>query len=146
MLRSLLKKDIKLIFTNKTNFALLLVLPIMLILVFGFALDNYMSGNYNTFDDGKILYYEEDPSEEMQSKFAEISQLITQKTGVIFEEINNYEEAKRKVEKSEAFAVVKITGDIFTTLDHRLTSLRVEKLCDHYFLNCLQAYQKQMYM
>lgn len=113
MLRSLLKKDIKLIFTNKTNFALLLVLPIMLILVFGFALDNYMSGNYNTFDDGKVLYYEEDPSEEMQSKFAEISQLIAQKTGVIFEEINNYEEAKRKVEKSEAFAVVKITGDHF---------------------------------
>lgn len=113
MLRSLLKKDIKLIFMNKSNVAFLLVLPIMLILVFGFAMNNYMSGDYNTFDDGKVLYYENDPSEEMQSKFVEIAELITQKTGVIFEQTDNYKEAKKKVEKSEAFAVIKINRNNF---------------------------------
>lgn len=113
MFLRLLKKDCRLFFMNKSNAVLMLLIPPLLILLFGFTLDNYMSGDFKTFDDGKVLYFEENASQEILDRFNAITVDITAETGVTFEQTDDYEKAKQMVEKSEAFAVIKITENAF---------------------------------
>lgn len=113
MFISLLKKDFKLFLLNKTNVAIMLGIPILLILMFGFTLENYMSGDYGTFDDGKVFYYNDDASQGALEKCDYIAGEIEASTGVAFEEITDYEKARKAVEEREAFAVIRILGDDF---------------------------------
>lgn len=113
MFISLLKKDFKLFLLNKSNVAIMLGIPILLILVFGFTLENYMNGDYGTFDAGKVFYYNDNASLAALEEFDYIAGEIEAATDVTFEEITDYEKAQKDVEQSEGFAVIRISRDDF---------------------------------
>ena len=94
MFRLLLKKELKVFFTNKGNLAFMLFLPILMISIFSVALGNYIKADYGTFEEGKVLYYEEDASAEIMNRFWIITDKIADATGVTFEQTDDYEKAQ----------------------------------------------------
>lgn len=110
----LLKKEIKVFFTNKGNLAFMVILPIFLIAIFSFALGSYVEADYNTFDDGKVLYCYTETTDNMIESFQAISSEITASTGVTFEKTDNFEDAKKDVDSSKAYGVINVGADMFT--------------------------------
>lgn len=113
MFRLLLKKELKVFFTNKGNLAFMLFLPILMISIFSVALGNYIKADYGTFEEGKVLYYEEDASAEIMNRFWIITDKIADATGVTFEQTDDYEKAQEAVEASKAYGVIRITEEGF---------------------------------
>lgn len=74
---------------------------------------SYMDGNFGTFDDCKVLYYEAEPTLEILETFDQVSAQIAEKTGAVFEQTDDYTEAQKQVERSEAVAVIKLEADGF---------------------------------
>ena len=114
-----MKKEIKCFFSSKGNLLFMFAMPILLITVFSFALKDYISAEYNTFSEGKVYYYVEDKgfkesennSDNVSNKvveFEQISKEISQKLGVRFEEVFDYQNAKAGVESSKAYGLITI--------------------------------------
>ena len=106
MLGVILKKELKAFFTNKGNLVFMFLLPILLISIFSFALGDYVKAEYGTFENGKMLYYNDNASSEMSEKFALISEKINSATGVTFEQVADIQSAKEQVESSEAYGLI----------------------------------------
>lgn len=111
MFPAIFKKDFKLALSNPMHIGIIAIYPIIIIVVFGFTMRNNMDNNYGTFDNAKVFYYRDNASEEMLSKFTEISEIISDKIDVEFEEISDYDKACDEVESSKAYAVIKIEAD-----------------------------------
>ena len=47
-------KEIKVFFTSRGNLLFMFVMPLLLITIFSFALRDYISADYGTFDDGRV--------------------------------------------------------------------------------------------
>ena len=105
----LLKKELKVFFTSKSNLVFMVLLPILMISIFGIALDDYVQGDYGTFEDGRLLYIAETSSAERLAEYNRIADKITAATGVVSEQAENAETAKQEVESSRAFGAVTIT-------------------------------------
>lgn len=114
MLYIMLKKEIKLFFSNKTNLIFMFAMPLVIVSIFSFCLQSYMDTDYGTFDDGKVFFVDQDASEKLQSQFNLLSIQITNATGVVFEQVNDYDDAMKRVELSEAFSVIRLSGDDMT--------------------------------
>ncbi|MCM1543311.1 MAG: ABC transporter permease [Blautia sp.] len=106
-------KELKKYFSSKINILFLFLLPVIFVTFFSFALENYIDSNYDTFEDGKIFYFTGNADAGHLEKFTDISGKIASSTGVVFEEVSDFEAAKTDVEQSKAFAVINITGDGF---------------------------------
>ena len=106
-------KELKKYFSNKVNILFLFLLPVIFVTFFSYALENYIASDYDTFEDGKILYYTENADTGHLDKFTDISEKIASSTGATFEEVSDLEAAKADVEQSKAFAVINITADGF---------------------------------
>jgi ABC-2 type transport system permease protein len=102
------KKELKTFFSNKGNLLFMVLLPILLISVFSFALGDYIKGDYGTFDEGKVYYYVDDQGTELCKRFEEISGEITESTGVEFVEVTDLRQARKDVEESKAYGVITI--------------------------------------
>lgn len=113
MFFSILKKDFMMALSSPLHIGITAIFPIIIIIVFGFTMRNYMDNDYGTFDNAKVFYYCDNASEEMLSKFFEISEIISDKIGVEFEEKFDYDEARDEVEASKAYSVIKIAADGF---------------------------------
>ena len=105
----LLKKELKVFFTSKSNLVFMVLLPILMISIFGIALDDYVQGDYGTFEHGRLLYIAETSSAQRLAEYNRIADKITAATGVVSEQAENAETAKREVESSRAFGAVTIT-------------------------------------
>ena len=110
MLIKLLKKELKVFFTNKGNLIFMTVLPIAMVLIMSVCLENYMDSNYGTFDDVTIFYYKDNPSAEIEKQFLSLSEKINTATGAEFEEVSDYENAKKGVDKSKGVGIVTLNG------------------------------------
>lgn len=106
-------KELKKYFSNRINILFLFLLPILFVTFFSYALENYIGGDYDTFEDGKVFYYTGNADTEYLDKFTVISEKIASSTGVVFEEVSDLEAAKADVEQSKAFAVISINADGF---------------------------------
>ena len=113
MLGVILKKELKAFFTNKGNLVFMFLLPILLISIFSFALGDYVKAEYGTFENGKMLYYNDNASAEMSEKIALISEKINSATGVTFEQVADIQSAKKQVESSEAYGLITVTDSGF---------------------------------
>lgn len=113
MFSALFKKDFKLILKSPLCVVMVIVIPLLIILIFGFTMKNYMNCDFGTFDNSKVLYYIDNASSEAVEKFTDASEKISEKTGAEFKEISDYDSAKESVNKSEAVGVIKISGDLF---------------------------------
>lgn len=113
MFFSILKKDFKLALSNPLHIFIVLIIPLLVIVMFGFTMKNYMSGNYGTLDDAKLFYVNDGATEDNLKKFSEIEEIMNSKLGVEFEEVSDYSKACDDVEASKAFGVIKITSDGF---------------------------------
>ena len=113
MLGVILKKELKAFFTNKGNLVFMFLLPILLISIFSFALGDYVKAEYGTFENGKMLYYNDNASPEMSEKFALICEKINSATGVTFEQVADIQLAKIQVESSEAYGLITVTDSGF---------------------------------
>ncbi len=114
MFFSLLKKDFKLALSNPLHILIVFIIPLLVIVLFGFTMENYMSGNYGTLDDAKLFYINDSASAENLERFSEIEDTMKEKIGVEFEEVSDYSKACNDVEKSKAFGVVRITSEGFS--------------------------------
>lgn len=109
MFRVILRKELKAFFSNKGNLVFMVFLPILLISIFSFALGDYMQADYNTFDNGRVLYFIDTSSQKQMANFDDIAAQITDVTGVVFESVSNLADAEAQVQASEAYGVVTIT-------------------------------------
>ena len=109
----ILKKELKAFFTNKGNLVFMFLLPILLISIFSFALGDYVKAEYGTFENGRVLYYNDNASAEMSERFALISAKINSATGVKFEQVADIQSAKKQVESSDAYGLITVTNSGF---------------------------------
>jgi len=107
------KKELKAFFTNKGNLVFMVLLPVLLISIFSFALGDYVKAEYGTFDNGKVLYFTENASEKMVESFKLISEEIKNATNVDFLQVTDVQQAKEQVETSEAFGLITVTDSGF---------------------------------
>lgn len=103
------KKELKAFFSNKGNLIFMILLPIVLISIFSLALGDYIRGDYKTFDNGKVFYYQDNSSMEYVQEFERIKSEISESTGVAFIEVTDLPKAEKAVEESEAYGVITIT-------------------------------------
>ncbi len=103
-----LVKEIRVFFTSKGNLLFMLLMPILLISLFGYALKDYVKGDYQTFEGGKVFYLADHAEKQKVNEFTGISERITMALGVKFEEVSDYEDAVKRVEGSEAYGIVTI--------------------------------------
>lgn len=101
-------KEIKVFFTSKGNLLFMFVMPLLLITIFSFALRDYISADYGTFDDGRVYYYLSAQNEARIDEFEKIREKMTGAIGISFEQVYDYEEACRRVESSKAYGVITI--------------------------------------
>ena len=87
----LLKKELRVFFTSKSNLVFMVLLPILMISIFGIALDDYVQGDYGTFENGRLLYIAETSSADRLAEYNRIANKITAATGVISEQAENAE-------------------------------------------------------
>ena len=113
MLGVILKKELKAFFTNKGNLVFMFLLPILLISIFSFALGDYVKAEYGTFDGGRVLFVDNDASQDTADRFARIKEQLSASTGVTFEQVTDIPTAKKQVETSEAFGLITITEQGF---------------------------------
>lgn len=104
----ILKKEFRAFFGNKGTLVVMTALPLLLLLIFGYALGNYIGANYETFDNSSVFYYVETNNQEMVDKFFIIAEEIQGATGVSFVEIDNPTTGEEDVEKSQAFGLITI--------------------------------------
>lgn len=109
-----LKKDLKYFFRSTGNLIFVFVLPFLFILLMSAGLRDYVAADFATFENGKLFYYLENASDESEQHLHHFQALLLKSTQVKMEQVSEYEVAKRKVEQSEAFAVIKVTGDQFS--------------------------------
>ena len=87
-----MRKEIKAFFTNKGNLLFMFAMPLLLITIFSFALRDYISADYGTFDDGRVFYFLNTQKGERAEEFKKISEKISDATGISFEQVYDYEE------------------------------------------------------
>ncbi|MBN7773926.1 ABC transporter permease [Clostridium aminobutyricum] len=111
MVGIILKKEIKNYFRSAGNWIFVFGLPLLLILLMSSALEGYMNTDFHTFDEGKVYYYYEEQTEVNAGKLKEFETLLQESTGVVMQEVSDYEEGIQAVNSSEAFGIIKISGD-----------------------------------
>lgn len=110
----LLKKELRVFFSSKGNLAVMLLLPILLLAIFGSALGSYMQADYRTFEDGVVYYYNDGTDAPAMTRFHDIAAEIQAATGVTFTEVTDITKAQATVEASKAYGVVSIHTDGYT--------------------------------
>ena len=103
-----LAKEIKVFFTNKGNLLFTFVMPLLLITIFSFALEDYISAEYGTFTGGKVYYCAES---DIPDSFMSVASRLENCLGVSFEQLSDYEQACRDVEASKAYGAIRIKND-----------------------------------
>lgn len=76
-------KELKKYFSNRINILFLFLLPILFVTFFAYALEKYISSDYDTFEDGKVFYYTENADAEYLEKFTVISEKIASSTELL---------------------------------------------------------------
>ncbi len=104
-------KEIKVFFTSKGNLLFMFVMPLLLITIFSFALRDYISADYGTFNDGHVYYFLSGQNATRSEEFEKISTKISDAIGISFEQVYDYELACRRVESSEAYGVITVKDD-----------------------------------
>ena len=104
-------KEIKVFFTSRGNLLFMFVMPLLLITIFSFALRDYISADYGTFDDGRVYYFLNTQNEDRSDEFDVIREKIFDSIGISFEQVYDYEDACHRVESSEAYGVITIKDE-----------------------------------
>ncbi len=111
MFFELMKKELKVYFSSKVNWAFVVVIPLLFIGLFSVALKDYIGADYGTFDDGKEFYYLNVEDGKYVDRLNVIIERLTEATGVCFERVYDIEQAKKDVEKSKAYGVITVNAD-----------------------------------
>lgn len=106
----ILKKEIKNYFRSVGNWIFVFALPLLLILLMSSALKGYMNMDFHTFDGGEVYYYYEEQTEANVDKLKEFETLLQGATGVVMQEVSDYEKGIDAVNSSEAFGIINISG------------------------------------
>lgn len=114
MLLYILKKEFTSFFTNKGTLAVMFTLPLLLLLIFGFALGDYVKADYKTFENGVIFYLIDREDSAMLGEFYEIAEKITIATEVSFIEVEDEALAQKQIEESQAFGLITINEEGFS--------------------------------
>ena len=103
------KKELKTFFSNPGNLLFMVLLPILLISMFSLALGDYIKGDYATFDDGKVFFYQDGCSAERLGDFMDIADYISESTGVTFVSVTDPAQARKDIEASKAYGLITVT-------------------------------------
>lgn len=111
-------KEIKQFFRKPFNVLFMLIAPLVLILLMGYAMSNVIgeSGEEKNQENATntVLYIIDDNSKnEYQEKFIQFENYIEDETNIIFKQISNYEEGCQQVDKQKAIALIKVSQDGF---------------------------------
>lgn len=138
----MMKKEFIQFFRNKSNVIILFVFPILLITCLGFALKDVMEeGSPDIFNDVKVLYNIEETSS-YSGAFHSFMKDVNNNLDILFQSINNTEEAKEKVDSGYAVAFITISNkgyDYYRTKNRETIEGKVfrnvfEQFIDNYAL------------
>ncbi len=108
---TIMRKELKQFLKNPGNMLFVFVLPVLFILLMTTALRNYVGKDYNTFRDGKLLVFNGGATETAVTDLENFRRTLKNSTGVIFENTGNPDEAKERVNRSEAFGLITLKGN-----------------------------------
>ncbi|RXZ79619.1 ABC transporter permease [Paenibacillaceae bacterium] len=109
-----LKKDMKYFFKSSGNLIFVFVLPFLFILLMSAGLKDYVAADFSSFKDGKVFYYLDNPTTASKLHLQQFQALLSEGTQVEMEQVYDYEAGKRRVEQSEAFAIIKVNENQFS--------------------------------
>lgn len=110
----ILKKELKYFFKNTGNLIFIFVLPSLMILLMSAALNDFVAADFDTFEDGVVLYYESNITEQSAAYLQQFRGLLKEGTNVELREVGNLEYGKTKVDRSEAFGLISINKNQFS--------------------------------
>lgn len=109
-------KEIRQFFRKPFNILFMLVVPIVLILLMGYAMSNIVGKTSETEDmaDGRIFYIVEAGSSlECQQKFSEFRAYIEKGMEIPFEEVSDFADGCERVDQQEAIALIRVSEEGF---------------------------------
>jgi ABC-2 type transport system permease protein len=102
------KKELKLLFRNKTNVILMFVLPILLIALMSYAFSNFMNTETTLFNNGKVYVQIQETDGKYFSYFMNAKNDVEERFNIDFEEITDYDTAVESVNKQEAYGIITV--------------------------------------
>lgn len=116
MIFNMYKKELKLFLRSPFQVVFMLVAPVVLILVMGYAMSNIVGVSADIENDAKckVLYVvEEDAKEEDKSIFRTFMIFGENSMGIEWEEVNSFEDAKETVDSCDAIALIRVFKEGF---------------------------------
>lgn len=116
MIAKMYLKELRQFFRKPFNILFMLVVPIVLILLMGYAMSDIVGGAGETEEavDAAVFFLIEDgSSSEEQQKFSQFRAYIEKEMGISFEEVSDFKKGCEQVDKQEAIALIRISGEGF---------------------------------
>ncbi len=104
----ILKKEFRCFFSSKGTLIVMFALPLLLLLIFGFALGDYVRAEYGTFHGGTMYYLMETENPERVEDFQQITEQITLATTVVFVEVYDEIMSQSQIEESLAYGLITV--------------------------------------
>lgn len=115
MIKKMYLKELKQFFRKPFNVIFMLVTPLILILLMGYAMSNVLGSSKTKIpSNGKALYVvEEDATAEYQQNFSDFKNAAATDMNIHFTEITDYKEGCKTVDEHQAIALINISADGF---------------------------------
>lgn len=118
MIARMYLKEVKQFFRKPFNVLFMLIAPLVLILLMGYAMSNVIGESEEKTNQNNakniVLYIIDDNSKnEFREEFLQFESYIEEETNIVFKQISNYEEGCEEVDKQKAIALIKISRDGF---------------------------------
>lgn len=118
MIWNMYRKELKMFLRNPFQIAFMLIAPIVLILIMGYAMSNIVGENVKVTDDSaekaKALYIiEENAIDSEVAEFNIFKEFAKESMEIEWEEVKKFEESKEVVDENDAIALIRISEDGF---------------------------------
>lgn len=118
MIFNMYKKELKMFLRNPFQVVFMLVAPVMLILIMGYAMSNVVGEGKDVRSDSSneiIAYFlvEEDAEESDVEEFHAFRDVTMNSMGIVWQEAAEFEETQDLVDTNEGVALIRVSGEGF---------------------------------
>lgn len=142
ILFSLIKKEIKHFFRNKSNVVTMFIFPVILIVIMGFSLNGLMNIDTNIFENKKVYYKINNLN--IENKYSQLFKNFKdnceKELKIEFQEITEENYGKDSVDKYEALAFININEDNYDFYRNEKKEDSSQKIFRSIFEQYLESY------
>lgn len=116
MITKMYLKEIKQFFRKPFNIIFMLVAPIILIFLMGYAMSGIIgtTNENQSLSDNTVLYMlEKNSTSEAQERFLQFKNYVEKGMDISFEEVDSYKAGSQEVDKHNAIALIKVSNSSF---------------------------------